>query len=459
MSESDTNRDIDETSQDSAEEVPPREPPKPLKPALVIDRRPRFSDNRPARSGWTTAVACLCGVVALGLLLNFILEFRREAVLDAIEDDVVMESRLANERAEQDALEQAEQARSEALSASEFRFQRVRRKLDAMQDLIAEIGESEQRLASLRGELFGDEIGPRVASDETMLRRVILLTEQIEDSAGPSADEIAQDFESVAAPFRKAESVPADYVPSEDFTQILNELDEDIASRRGFLRDAANSLTAIIEDAKSRVPVATSLSDAIVSRRDADAKAILDAERRRIEAEERRIAKAKTDQEIADMQAVAAAEAELQKTKTAEMLQQREKERLDREARARKAALEADFQRDLQTIKTHLASLLADGSKLRGGDRSIDPGPVSLAHLKSTGATEPTKDGLRAFVSALNPYVNDRSDRKAYQWANMLSHADPDKWYHIADDTFAKQGHRLLIKYADLLMEKGMLAP
>ena len=460
MSESDTNRDIDETSQDSAEEVPRREPPKPLEPALVIDRRPRFSDNRPVRSGWTTAVACLCGVVALGLLLNFILEFRRGAVLDAIVEDADKAVQIADSDAEQDAVARANQTRMESVSASKVRFNRVRRNLNETENALAGLREKEEQVASLRGELFSGDVGPKVATDVSLIDRVIAQVDELDDDTSSTASEIAADFAAAASPILDADTVPADYEPSADLKRIIADINQDIRTRDRFLDRVVRTLSGLIGDADGLETAArVSLADAITARRDERARAILDREQRRTNEEAKRIAKERADRKIDEMKRIAAAEAEVQRRKMQELVAARNREAEESQRRSELAKLESEFQRDLPTIRTHLASLLSDGVKLRGGNAGVGKGPVSLASLEGMGATDSTNAGLKAFATSLAPSVNDRSDRVSYKWADMAKFTSIENWHQHFDDGFAREGHRLLMKYGPLLVEKGLLAP
>ena len=433
---------------------------KPLEPALVLDRRPRFADGRQGRPGWAMAVASVCGVVALGLVLNFILEFRRESVLDAIEEDANRAVQIADSEAKQDAVDRANQTRWETVMASELRFGRVRRTLTGTKEDIEGLREKERQLASLRSELFSGDVGLKAASDVSVIDRTITLVDELDDESGPTAAEIKADFAAAASPVLDAETVPADYEPSQDLQEVLDDLAREVRSRERFLNRAVRSLTSLIDDAEGvRQTSSVSLADAVATRRDAKARALLDAERRRKDAEAARIAKEKTDQEIAEMNRVAKADAEVRRREAEAKVEVRNREAESLRKANERAALEAEFRRDLPTIRTHLDFLLADGTTQRGNSKALDPGPVSYSYLQLKGATVQDRDGLVAFVRVMDPMRNKRSDREKYRWAFLGVTVSQQAMDSLLRNESLREAHRLLAKYGELLVEKGMLDP
>lgn len=123
-------------------------------------------------------------------------------------------------------------------------------------------------------------------------------------------------------------------------------------------------------------------------------------------------------------------------------------ERKAQEAAMAKAKLEQDFQKDLPDIQNYLTNYLSDGFELRSSGK----GPASLTALRGTPIFQPGRKGMEAIIH----YGSYRNDRPR---GPIEPETGGEYGWKIANKEVLNKVQSLLIKYADLLVEKGMLAP
>ncbi len=93
---------------------------------------------------------------------------------------------------------------------------------------------------------------------------------------------------------------------------------------------------------------------------------------------------------------------------------------------------------------------LSDGYKLRGED-SASKGPASLGVLRSLSMLQPGRKGL----SAVMYYVTFKNDRLLGPLPMFIG---GEQGWDSLEKEGASRAQQLLIKYGDLMVEKGMLA-
>lgn len=119
------------------------------------------------------------------------------------------------------------------------------------------------------------------------------------------------------------------------------------------------------------------------------------------------------------------------------------------------ARLEIDFAKDEALVRHLLAALFAAGytQPTPGAMHKLTTtlGPVSLTALRDFGALEPTQKGMLQLGHAGSDPSNDRGP---YAFPQRVS-SELDR----AELEYLLPAQRLLIKYQELLVEKGWLAP
>ena len=123
--------------------------------------------------------------------------------------------------------------------------------------------------------------------------------------------------------------------------------------------------------------------------------------------------------------------------------------------RAKQEALERVFAADRAAVARHLTAFTADGNKYEGANAGAAKGPASLTAVQGLGALDDSEYGLRQMLFALHPGNNRRS---GLDWVVLVMHLPPENWSE-AQQTHVRESQRLLRKYGELMVEKGLLAP
>ena len=119
------------------------------------------------------------------------------------------------------------------------------------------------------------------------------------------------------------------------------------------------------------------------------------------------------------------------------------------EEATRQAQLEQEFERELPDIRARLKPMFAASNyqPLPGAMRRLTntKGPMSLNAIRTAGALAEGKNGLFSLFAT----VNVDPERKKIGWPEFTT-----------DSTeFLIQAQQYLIKYGDIMVKKGMLAP
>ena len=266
-------------------------------------------------------------------------------------------------------------------------------------------------------------------------------------------------------PFAQAESESTPVVITEEHAQLLSDLGKELKTQATEFQRQKLLVESIQRETSALEPINLKLADAIeqhgVERERAETDRLAQVrETARAEAEKAaddRIAKAEQEltnerveqkeQEIAGEKERVAAQGRLkmkQKATAADLA-----EKATREADGlRWAQLEREMQRDMNEIKGLLRAYTSPGFTYRPDDTK---GPVSYSLIRSSGGLEPTRKGLGSlFFIATGNSDRDRGGLPAGVGG------------HIGSETPTapiERAQELLIKYGELMVRKGMLAP
>lgn len=293
------------------------------------------------------------------------------------------------------------------------------------------------------------EAGKRIAASSPHLE----LTTAIIEKELPSADEVLQwqlQLEALAAPIEHAaEDEEAQITITTEHSELLDDLGKQLAQAVTDFEQPSLLLEAVLRETANVEPGELSLTEVIERRR-------ADAERETAEriVAARQAAREEAEQEQAALLARLEQEQVAEETRIKEAEQRARTEGLQAEAnrleQARKRAeLEREFQRDLPQVRALLVAFTAPGFTYRQDDTK---GPASFSMIKANGTLESSRTGMERLMRMAS-VKNDRPRGGIPQFLGG------DLEWNITNKTPIEQAQRLLTKYGDLMVEKGMLAP
>ncbi len=313
--------------------------------------------------------------------------------------------------------------------------------------------------------LLKNDRGRQIATDDTAVRQLTPLFH----GDYPSSAELEnwrQELDIAAAPLRKSTNTDTIILTDQDkefFYELQTRVEaavDRLEKRERSLRFLLSS-TAKLEASDSTLEqrMAEVENDAIKQFMDAAAEKRMQALKKKVEeeskaiqaAEEKRIA-AEAQKKIAEQQA-----------KEAQLLMEQEKLNEKKHvamAEAARQKLEAEFQRDQAEIKSLLSPFTSDGDAhpTIGNDDSPQTwiyrtgyGPVSFGRLQSSGCLEATREGRQRlyFFGGTGDNLRPKRGFPAYSRTGLNSQATVAR---------VDRARELLLKYGDLMVEKGMLA-
>jgi hypothetical protein len=321
--------------------------------------------------------------------------------------------------------------------------------------------------------LTGDS-GRRIAASPTHLDLVAGLL----DRERPTADQIVQwelQLEQLGTPVEQSlqdEKSKIAIVP--EHAQQLTDLSQQVAKSLAEFERQQLLVDAVTKETAKTAPATTTLDEVLRQRWTV-------AEQARAS----QIASAKAEAEKAQTERLAAMEKEAieAQTKRKELKQQAEQAQADQLAKVdveriaeetrikeakqravvaglkdevlrieeatRQAQLEQEFERELPDIRAHLKPMFAASNyqPIAGAMRRLTntKGPMSLNAIRTAGALAEGRNGL----FSLHATVNTDPERKKIGWPEFTT-----------DSTeFLIHAQQYLIKYGDIMVKKGMLAP
>ncbi len=314
-------------------------------------------------------------------------------------------------------------------------------------------------LSKRQAELAHSELGKRIASDPSLVEQAnVAFTTQI-----PSAT-LAQSLHSrldllLKTPKQVMQEQTEGFYPTEELTSSLNRIEAealeaiDSISQVGQLLDAVEAASQGLPPNAER-DLAQSIAALELEHEQERLKIIAD----KLEEARREGAKLLANQEANDLRKIDEAKRlamsqEAEQTAAKIISDAKEtKAEFERQQRAddiRKARvkLENEFEDELADIKNYLTAFLTDGYKFRADGLS---GPASLSEIRSSQMLREGRFGLERLLYL----VSSQNDRPRGPIESSLG--GELGWERADKDTLGKvQGY--LIKYGELLVEKGML--
>lgn len=343
-------------------------------------------------------------------------------------------------------------------SSSNKKFMLLR---DKLSDSLGRLAVEQQSWKTRSSELLGGETGRRVASDDSLVERITAIL----DRPTPTERELESWRDRYLPLSGAVDSISRDpsYEPSDELYETLADLSEEVNTALdsvASIKDDANSIARL---ASNLTPSDQPLSEAIekVRQRQLDerAKAIAEAKRAAeakaiadVAAKEIEQARLKREVELAEIDKQNAALAETKAKMEREAIAAEE----ERKRKARLAALEADYDRDLGEITSMLKPFTSHGRTQpgsRGWGSDATYGPVSLSKLKSAGLLEDTVASRQNlyFLTTGNRY----NDRERGSFPDYVGGASDWQRKHPT----IERAQDLLQKYGELLVKKKLLAP
>lgn len=291
--------------------------------------------------------------------------------------------------------------------------------------------------------LLENELGKRIASDESLVRQFREVYKKDRPSSQLAA-ELRTSLTDLVAPIKAALDDTADVrIPRQELSEELARLQTEIKRLRDTLRKPREQVDALIAAAQALPPQANTLSQAMTAQQNAE---MLDETRtieagvtdaNRVNTEKKRAAavKLKTDQANAEI------------------------ERMKNEAEHARLVAKAKT----PEVKRYLATFLAKSYFQPTGnylsiryERTTEELPVSFTRIDSSGALDPSVQGLRTLVILASAGFSPPNN-----W-----HGRPPWNFDIGTFSWSKSDQDFIQKAQDLLRELGptlvelkMLAP
>jgi hypothetical protein len=319
--------------------------------------------------------------------------------------------------------------------------------------------------ATLESQFLNGPVGGRVAGSIKHLEQVVELLQK----ERPAAEKIVEwesQLNPLVEPFTQVGSDSSIVAITDEHAQQLNDLGKELKTQVTEFQRQKLLLESIQRETSGLAPNELKLVDAIeqhrVQRERAEADRLAEVrETARAEAEKagaERIAKAvqgltndrlkQKEQDIADENEQVAAEGRLKDLKHKATLAGLTEEANRAEDSLRWAQLDREMQRDMNEINGLLRAYTSPGFTYRPDDTK---GPVSYSLIRSSGGLEATRKGLgNLFFIATGNSDRDRGGLPAGVGG------------HISSSTPTapiERAQELLIKYGELMVRKGMLAP
>ncbi|MEM6484199.1 MAG: hypothetical protein AAF662_04360 [Pseudomonadota bacterium] len=312
-----------------------------------------------------------------------------------------------------------------------------------------------------------NDLGRRLAADPEQVHAFAMLRDAVDPSAGVAdVSALADEIEALLTPLRRAREEPGStYRPGDSLRESI-----DTVGRRAKLladswSDRRAELQALITSASTLPPSSTTLLEALnqssqqaakerIARIVAAEEAARDAATSEMASLRARLAseRAVADRKLAEAEANLARaeieEAALSKRASAEALSAQSQ--LERERNAGEARLEAlATKAESPEIKQIFAPLINPGlfqpSPPRR-ERGREARPMSFGELARSGSLEPTDEGLRDLMEA----VNQRHNRERGSWVEPTAAED---WAEL------RRRQALLRELGPTMVELGLLSP
>lgn len=406
--------------------------------------------------------------LALAVALGYFYIKSQSAAKDAADTTTALQKELENYKAELADLKKAELRRLETESVNASVIDEHLSDLDDMDTRLSDLDEQFTRWEKTLSQVHTTDLGARIGSDERTLREY----QALQADKAPKRDMVAKlrsRIELLREPLEKAaESELQAYRPSAEFAERLLSITQDIDEAMETMRALNARFEALVALAPAEAPPdAPRLTEALFRleqgwavKQNEELTKQLDSLREEFAAklqEERlkteglrqqfEIKREKREREIE----------EVRNRDELSSLEAYKKQLAEEKARlAAEAQLERDYQRDLPEIDLLLRPFVTNGRTQPGKEAfeiSVDVGPVSYSKLKSAGVLERTVDAQRRLWRMTT--ANRTNDRDLGAFPSYFG--SQQDWAQ-KQPTVAR-AQELLIKYGELMVNRGKLAP
>ena len=428
---------------------------------------------------WKLSILAAVVAFVLGpMYLNHRAETQQDALIAGIEADAAKSARLADAKAQEEAAAEEErraerdaelkrQADAEAAALGKAKALGLLDAAETATRAVADLDAAENAWEAALAAAHEPEVGGRIVADRAALRRVAGLLDRQESLVTADAAVLRGQLEAVVAPVRAAAEAPrAGYEPAPDTVAEVERVRREATAALPVLRELTSRLatTTSAAERSDAEPAGITLAEGLEQLGRAEAADLLaeldrrEEDRRAKRAEELDRARADADDKIAAAELAAERlrgekEAERLKLESEADAARRDDEAAARRAELARARLEREFAADRAAVSRHLAVFTSDGSSYRGRDAPAAKSPASLAAIRAAGALDDSEGGL---ASMLKAHLGNFNDRSGAGWAVALSWKLPSAW---PDErrAYVLETQRLLRKYGDLMVEKGLL--
>lgn len=312
------------------------------------------------------------------------------------------------------------------------------------EELDNEFGLLEKAIGKLKlhlSELSLNDSGRKIASDATNLSSVVAMFE-LREKQVQEFSVLSDEVKTIQGATKEALSLSKDFEASQGTLKTIQETKGKVQSLRRAIERLELAISTLEANSSKMAPLDKTLLEALKDREKAEAMAVVKAAESAREASLAQKAKAESDRKQAIVDA--------------------EKKRIEDEAneikaKAERASLLADFNRDLPQIKYYLGKLFVVGHTQPKSAHYFEDigteGPVSFKRIVATGALADKVEGNGAYSAILHLMNSTSNDRilaapyPSYIGGSVMTH----------EAAAARPAYQLLKKYGRLLVEKGYL--
>jgi hypothetical protein len=312
------------------------------------------------------------------------------------------------------------------------------------EELDNEFGLLEKAIGKLKlhlSELSLNDSGRKIASDTTNLSSIVAMFE-LREKQVQEFSVLSDEVKTIQGATKEALSLSKDFEASQGTLKTIQETKGKVQSLRRAIERLELAISTLEANSSKMAPLDKTLLEALKDREKAEAMAVVKAAESAREASLAQKAKAESDRK----QAIIDAEKK-----------RMEDEANDIKAKAERASLLADFNRDLPQIKYYLGKLFVVGHTQPKSAHYFEDigteGPVSFKRIVATGALADKVEGNGAYSAILHLMNSTSNDRilaapyPSYIGGSVMTH----------EAAAARPAYQLLKKYGRLLVEKGYL--
>ena len=430
---------------------------------------------------WKLSILAAVVAFVLGpMYLNHRAETKQDALIAGIEADAAKSARLADAKAKEEAAAEEErqaerdaelkrQADAEAAALGKAKALGLLNAAESATRAVADLDAAENAWEAALAEAHEPGVGGKIAGDRAALRRVAGLLDRHESLVSADAAVLRGQLDAVVGPVRAAAENPrAGYAPAAGTAAEVERVRREATAALPVLKELASRLATTVSAAErsGAEPAGVTLAEGLEELGRAEAADLLaeldrrEEDRLKKQADDLDRARADSNRKIAEAELANERARGEREVKRIEEFGREQIEGWNVQDAARRAELaaqklEREFAADGATVARYLTAFTADGNKYKGANAGAAKGPASLAAIQGLGALDDSEYGLRQMLFALHPGNNRRS---GLDWVNLVMHLPPENWSD-AQQKHVGETQRLLRKYGELMVKKGLLAP